>query len=51
MNYRGQAVGRIDGGIFSGNFQAEYEATYPLLPSLNLGLFGLGTFAVELDQR
>ncbi len=51
MNYRGQASGTIQQNRFRGNFQAEYESSFPAVPGLNVGMFGLGTFEIELDPR
>ena len=52
MVYRGQAIGYIKETAFLGSFQAEYEATFPLLPiDLRVSMYGLGTFEVHLDPR
>lgn len=51
MNYRGQAIGHIDGRVFKGRFQTEYECTFPALPGMGMGLFGTGAFEVVLDPR
>lgn len=51
MNYRGQAIGHIDGHVFKGRFQTEYECTFPTLPGMGMGLFGTGIFEVVLDPR
>jgi len=51
MTYRGQALGYIVDGHFSGRFQAEYDSTFPAMLGLNIGMFGVGTFEVALDPR
>ena len=51
MNYRGQASGIIEGSRFYGEFQAEYESKFPVIPGFIMGMFGMGNFEVELDSR
>jgi hypothetical protein len=50
MNYRGQAVGHIVDKNFSGQFQAEYESTFPVLPNLRINMFVIGEFDITLTQ-
>lgn len=50
MNYRGQAIGHIADKNFSGQFQAEYESTFPALPNLRINMFVIGEFDITLDQ-
>ncbi len=51
MNYRGQALGYLDGQVFSGRFQAEYESNFPLVPDLRLVMYALGNFNLVLDAE
>ena len=50
MDYSGQALGYIEGNIFSGQFQAEYEAHVPNVPLFSLNMCGLGNFTVVLEH-
>ena len=49
MNYRGQALGHIEGNRFHGNFQVEYEAQIPRFPLFSLNMYGSGNFEVFLE--
>lgn len=49
MNLRGQAIGHIAANNFVGNFQAEYEMTFPAAPGIVIGMYGAGEFAVQVD--
>jgi hypothetical protein len=50
MVFRGQAAGHILDGVFSGEFQAEYEATFPAVPSLLFNIYGLGRLEIALER-
>lgn len=51
MNYRGQAAGIMKDGTFLGDFQAEYEASFPIAPAIRLSFLILGNFEISLDGR
>jgi hypothetical protein len=51
MSYRGQAIGHIENGTFRGDIQVEYDCSFPVDPSLSLGMFGAGSIEIILDPR
>jgi len=51
MNFRGQALGYLEGANFSGQFQAVYESYSPAVPLFSINMYGMGTFELELDNK
>lgn len=51
MSYRGQATGYVEGMVFRGDFQAEYECSFPVLPELQISMYVVGHFEVRIDDR
>jgi hypothetical protein len=51
MSYRGQAIGHIENGTFRGDIQVEYDCSFPVDPSLSIGMYGTGSIEIVLDRR
>jgi len=51
MSIRGQAIGYMNASVFNGEYQTEYEITYPAMPSVMLKMYGIGKVTVSLDPR
>lgn len=51
MSYQGQATGCIVEGVFRGDFQAEYQCTFPTALALQISMYTSGQFQVVLDDR
>ena len=51
MTYRGQAAGYVEGFLFRGAFQSEYECAYPIVPDLKISMNVVGHFEVKIDDR
>jgi hypothetical protein len=52
MVYRGQALGYIDGNLFIGRFQTEYESIVPISSiTMQIDIYALGTFQITIDPK
>ena len=49
ISYRGQAVGFIKDGLFSGTFRADYEMTFAAAPMLMINFAAAGQFELVVD--